>query len=67
MMYDNDLNKIEELFTYDGGKERQERWRKMCKEEWDPSSLRKIEDKELLNWLSMYFNISRKIIKTQVI
>ena len=49
--------------TYDQGKERQYRWRKLCKQDWklecDPN------DAELLNWLSMNFHVSRKFIQIE--
>lgn len=66
-MNESDDNQPIQL-TFDQGKERQARWKKLCKEDWLALDNRyEVTDKDLLNWLSMNFNISRKIIKTQVI
>ena len=49
--------------TFDQGKERQARWRKLYKEVFAMEP----DDKDLLNWLSMNFYISRKVVKIEEI
>lgn len=46
--------------TYDQGKERQARWKKICANEQHLSTL-DITDTELLNWISMNFHVVRKL------
>lgn len=55
--------------TYDQGMERQRRWRKLCQEELNLSDDSDIiiDDRDLLNWLSMNCNIYRIIIKKEEI
>jgi hypothetical protein len=49
--------------TFDQGKERQAQWRKLYKEVF----VTEPNDKDLLNWLSMNFHISRKVVKIEEI
>ena len=49
--------------TFDQGKERQARWRKLYKEVFVFFP----DDKDLLNWLSMNLYISSKVVKLEEI
>lgn len=57
------MKKVE--LTYDQGKERQERWKKAC--QIDCKLHIYPTDAQLLNWLSMNFNVTRKVIKIEEI
>lgn len=58
------MKKIE--LTYDQGQERQRRWRELYAKEIgeDPDG---IDDKDLLNWLSMNFRVVRKVVSKEEI
>lgn len=60
---------LEKDLTFDQGKERQLRWKKTLAKEsvYVNRNASNIDDKELLNWLSMYFTIVRKISSIQEI